>query len=243
MEEPAFADLLSRLMDYRGLSPGSLSRLVRLSEGRPGAGLDNVAPDSLRLRALAPVLGMHAADLFLAAGLAVPDDLCPLDAKAMGRVDKLAEAALGLRASQRSRLLARARSLGQEERTAAPPEDLAHRQYQPGVGALLVGMLRVRNLDPFATVHILVPMTGRYVASSVISRIGLGKGVLTPEWLADFGAVLGMSAGLLAAVTGLEVADVPRDPAVVDAADLIWEARRLVVDQVRYLIEVAKLME
>ena len=117
------------------------------------------------------------------------------------------------------------------------------RQYQPGVRALLMGMLRVRNLDSSATVQIMARMTGRYVASSVVRRIGLGKGVLTPDWLADFGAVLGLPAGCLAAVTGLEVADVPRSPAVADTAELIWEARRLTVDQVRHLIAVADVME
>jgi hypothetical protein len=45
------------------------------------------------------------------------------------------------------------------------------------------------------------------------------------------------SAGLLSAVNALEVAEVPRDPAVTDAAELIRAVRRFTLDQVKTLVE------
>lgn len=47
--------------------------------------IDGALPSGSQLRALAPALGFHAADLFVIADVPLPEDLAPLD-RAAGEV-------------------------------------------------------------------------------------------------------------------------------------------------------------
>jgi hypothetical protein len=222
---PAFVSCLGRLADYRGIALPAPERFA----GNPGSAV----------RGLAAELDMPVVDLFVLAQIPIPSDLLPVDKAAGPRIEDLVEVALDMDGAARSRLLASARSV------VAQPEVIAFDPipYGPSTGALIYALLLARNLDHHTTVRVLALLTGRWVAASVIRRIGDGYGKLTPDWLADLGTVLGIPARLLSAMTGLDVAEVPRDPAVTDAVELIWAVRRLTYDQVNTLVETAQTQE
>jgi hypothetical protein len=225
MQDHARDDCLTRLAELRG-------------SGLPDLGQLESDPTPL-LRRLAVELELPAADLFVLGHLPLPADLSPVDRMAGARVEVLVRVAIRLDGSARSRLQAAAASVV----TIPTVIDIAPIPYGPGPGALIYALLRVRNLDQFQASSILGRLTGRYVAGSVIRRMADGYVKLTPDWLADLAAVLGMSAGVLSAMTGLEVAEVPRDPGVTDCAQLIRTVRRFTRDQIESLIETASAYE
>ena len=65
---------------------------------------------------------------------------------------------------------------------------------------------------------------------------------LTPRLVTDFAALLGMDARELAALTGVQLSKGPPPPApeAVDAAVLLWEARRLSAAQAQRVSELAR---
>ena len=64
--------------------------------------LDGAQPEPSLLRALAPVLGLRAADVFVLAGVPVPDDLAPLDPAAARDISWLMNVLSRLPAQARS---------------------------------------------------------------------------------------------------------------------------------------------
>jgi hypothetical protein len=74
----SFGTRLTRLFEYRKLDLGTVARAAGVPESELAAVLGDVgAPDPSLLRQLAPALRLYTADLFVIAGLAVPDDLAP----------------------------------------------------------------------------------------------------------------------------------------------------------------------
>ncbi len=237
--------VLARLSEHRKLDVGGLSRLAEVGESEVQAEIDGVAPSPSLIRRLAPALRLNAADLFVIAGMAVPDDSAPLDAGARVWVRELIGHAVWLSPERRRRLSQLVRSLPQEDRTRPVPPPRAREQYPPGSGAMLVRLLGNRNLDWTGAVWALAHLTSGsvYLSASSIGMVGHGRKELTPDLLAGFATLLGIPADELAAITGLEPADIPpKNPAADDVAELIWEVRRLTADQVRQVCDKAKSM-
>ena len=247
-----FGALLVRLSDHRRLDLGALSQ----SDPELPAVLHGAPPSPSLLRRLGPALGLHAADLFVIAGVAVPDDLAPLDPAAGRQVPDLVRGAARLAAEQRRRLREFVRSLPQQVRTDPIPAVPASERYEPSPGALLAGMLRNRNLNWVASATTLYLLTGGVpLSAATIGMVGHGRRRLTPGLLADLATVLGIPADDLAAVTGIDRPGgaPPQRPAlpdnlhdgredcrgrsVADVAGLIWEVRRLTAGQLRQVRE------
>jgi hypothetical protein len=70
--------------------------------------------------------------------------------------------------------------------------------------------------------------------------VGRGVTELTVELVTSLGRMLDISEADLAVLTGITIPAGIRTPAAVDTAGLIWEVRRLTVDQVFRLCEEAK---
>jgi hypothetical protein len=192
---------LSRLLQRRGLGVDVLSSSVG---GRDLASvLDGGAPTPTVLRGLAPALGMHAADLFVIAGLAVPDDLAPLRKRAAGWLPSIVSAAIdepdvlpGLRDFARS-LPIRAPD--------PPPPPPVHQRYPPGFGGMLVRLLHNRSLDWTPSAKILYHLAGiGPLAAATVGMVGHDRKPLTPELVAGFATVTGIPAGDLAALIGTD---------------------------------------
>ncbi|UUU30269.1 hypothetical protein JIX56_10375 [Streptomyces sp. CA-210063] len=248
--EEDFGPLLQRLLDRRGLDPTALSRLAAsppapaLPESELRAALAGAPPSPSLLRRLAPALGLHTADLFAIAGVGIPDDLAPLDATAGSRVPYLVRDAVALPPDQRNALRRLVASLPQKQRTQPVPETPRHQQYPPGPGALLMRMIRTRNLGWTATAHTFLVLTGRYWSAATYGGVGRGRKPLTPDLVADFAALLDVPAADLEALTGVSppTTSTSPTPAVPGVAELIWDVRRLTASQLRHVGDTAEAM-
>ena len=241
---PGFDVLLARLASHQQPDIADLSRTAGIPEPELRAVLAGTVPSPSLLRRLAPALHLHAADLCVIAGVAVPDELAPLDVRAGGRVPYLVENAMSLPPEHRHRLRRLVRSLPQEKRTQPVHTPRAYEEYERGFGGVLVRMLSNRNLGWVGTARTFLYLTGRYWSASTYGMVGHGRKELTPDLLVDFATVLGIPADTLSVLTGIDLPDgiPPRNPAVVDVAELMWEVRRLTVDQVGQVGDAARAM-
>lgn len=84
----------------------------------------------------------------------------------------------------------------------------------------------------------------RPLAAAVRPQAGRDRKEVTPDLLAGFAVVLGVPVGDLAVLGGIELPgrEVRACPVPDDMAALIWELRRLTVDQVRQVINQANSM-
>ncbi|MFE2916867.1 hypothetical protein [Kitasatospora indigofera] len=242
-QPPGFGAMLAWLLDHRGLDAEALA-------DRAGSTADEIrgvvagdTPGEGLLRRLAPALGFHALDLFVLAGPVVPEDLAPLDVTAERSVRDAVVDALHLPAAGRQELLRFIRSLPQQERSSAfAPRRLV--DPADGPGARLVRMLQYRNLDWSGMAYILGLVTPTYLSTVTYGLIGTGRVELTPRLVTDFAALLGLDARELAGLTGVDLPAEPPPPApeAVDAAALLWEARRLSATQARQVSGLARAM-
>ncbi|WP_427917554.1 hypothetical protein [Streptomyces sp. cg40] len=239
---PDFDVLLARLASHRQLDIAGLASSAEIPESELRAVYEGMAPSPSALGRLAPVLNLHAADLFVIADVPVPDELAPLAAWAGGLVAGLVKDAVGLPADHRRRLSRLARSLPQESRTEPVRTPRVYERFERGPGGVLMGMVGNRNLTWTGIAHTFLSLTGRYWAASTYGGVGNGRKELTPDLLTDFATVLGVPVGTLSVLTGVDVPDGPPvpNPAAVDAAELMWDVRRLTVDQVRQVADAAR---
>lgn len=241
---PGFGVLLAKLSDRRDLDIGALARRTGVSEREIQDVLDGVVPTPSLLRQLGPALGLHAEDIFVFAGVTVPDDLAPLDAEARRWVPYVVKHAVGLPQEKRSELRHLVRSLPQREFMQSPPFPQLYDRPAGPPGALLVRMLRYRNLDWMGAARTFLLLTGRCWSASTYGMVGAGRKELSRDLIADFGTVLGIPAADLAALTSITLSEEPDppEPTAADMADLIWDLRRLTADQVRHVDEAAASM-
>jgi hypothetical protein len=242
-EATDFGVLLKRLSDRRQLDIGSLPRLADVTEREVQALFDGGEPSAAVLRRLAPVVGLHTADLFVIADVAVPDDLTPTDERAGRLVPDLVRHAVRLSPEKRNSLRRLVASLPQEERAQPAPRLPPYEDYPAGPGAMLMRMLRNRNLGWVGTAKTFLPITRRYWSAATYGCVGRGSTELTTELLIDFAAVLGIPAADLAALTGVVLSGVPSVPEpAVGTAELIWDVRRLTADQLLRVGAIAESM-
>jgi hypothetical protein len=183
---------------------------------------------------------MRSHDLFLVAGLAIPDDALHFDEEASRELPQLVKRVLTLRASDRQRLRDCARSLAEVPQTLTPKRrSLA--QYPAGFGSLLVRMLALRNLGWSSAAKVMYLMSGVYLSAATIGAVGRGVKELDPELLDGFAAVLGVPVEVLATLTGTHQKPVSRKKSrkVIETAALLWDVRHLTAEQVRQVSHLA----
>lgn len=253
MEDQNFGAVLTRLLTYRRADVPWLS----VASGVPEAGLHaviaGVPPSREQLDVLAPVLGFRPDDLYVIAGVRVPDAPVPWDAPVASEIGSFVQTTAALPQEQRSRLHRLVRDMPRE--IPDGPHRPA-RTYDPGVGgfgAMIVTMLcGNRNLSSLsATVRIVGLLTDRpgFVSPSTIHAIGWGRIPLTPDSVKGFAEVLGIAPGDLAAVTGLESPQPsdpchsdPYHPLAAEMAELLWDCRHLTSDQLVHVFQEARSM-
>lgn len=240
---PGFGVMVTRLARHRDLSIGDLSQATQVSETDLRALLDGGRPSSSMLRRLGPALGLHAADVFVLAGLPVPSDLSPWDEKAGRELDEFVRRAISLPAEHRDPFREYLRSLPAPGGSRREPVLMGYEQYPPSIGAFLVQMLRTRNLDWTRSAKVLsrIGGLGRQLAASTVSNIGHGRLEVSPTLLSAFAVVLSIRVSDLAAMFLLEAPDVvgPVNPVATFVSETIWDCRRLDAGQVRTATEVA----
>jgi hypothetical protein len=178
---------------------------------------------------------MRSHDLFLIAGLAIPDQELLFDEEAERELPQLVRRALLLGAPDRQRLRDRARSLAEVPRTLAPRKQRVYGQYPPGYGSLLVRMLALRNMGWSSAAKVMYLMSGVYLSAATIGAVGRGVKELDAELINGFAAVLGIPVAVLASLTGVHQAAESRSQptGIADTAALLWGVRHLTAVQVR----------
>ncbi|WP_377266915.1 hypothetical protein [Peterkaempfera sp. SMS 1(5)a] len=237
---PGSDALLGRLLAHRRFGLGLLSQQCEVEESELREVCRGAVPDPALLRRIALLLDLPAADLFVIAGVPVPEDLMPLDATAGGLVVALTRHVVLLPPDGRSRLRQYVRTLPQERRTVPVGALRSFERYPTGFGGVLLRMLANRNLGWTHSAQVFSVLTGLYVSAATIGAVGRGRVKVTHDLLRDFAVVLGFPVGDLAAMAG-PVAEVGGLPARLplqytagpDMAGLIRELSRLTADQIR----------
>jgi hypothetical protein len=230
--------MVARLSKRRGQTVDSLLRAATVDQSEIEAAFDGGVSGASALRRLAPVLGVHPADLFILAGLDVPSDLAPAAAPAGSILDHLVKTALRLPIEQREQLLGAARSMPLAK--PATPIVWEPDRFPYGPGAVIVRLLRNRNLDSLNSAKILYRLAGiGPLAAATINVVGLGRKELSPELLSGFATVLSYRVEDLTALIDIDLPQAfpPADTASRQVAELIWEVRHLSADQLRALQE------
>ncbi|MFJ6200003.1 helix-turn-helix domain-containing protein [Micromonospora sp. NPDC092111] len=235
---------MTRLLEHRKLSPLDLARRTGVGAQEVRAFLNGATPNPVLLRQLASTVDLHAADLLVIAALPVPDELAPLDAAAGRLAATLVGHTIRLPALHRHQLRQAVRALPQETRTQSVPPLSPREQYPPGPGGLILHMLRNRNLDWIGAAKCLARLTPHYLAASTLGMIGHGRKELTSDLLVSFATLLAVPADDLAALTGIAIphGQTSINAAASDAARLIWDIRRLTVDQTQQILDEAASM-
>jgi hypothetical protein len=219
-----------------------LSRLVRSQDEDLLCDVDRTSVEEL-VDLLANRLGVQRLDLFLVAGLAVPDGDVPFDGIGSGALPRLVSRALRLPGSARGRLREFAQSLPVVSTSAIPQWDVlpSGERYPPGFGSLLVRMLALRNMGWSAAAHVLREMSGVYLSAATIGAIGRGVRGFDPEIIAGIAVVLGTPVNVLATLMDVDVAigDHVHSPEKSDVAGLLWDVRQLTEIQVREVLDLA----
>jgi transcriptional regulator with XRE-family HTH domain len=207
-----------------------LARDAGVSSAELAAVIKNgVVPSPDLLRKLAPALDIHTADLFVIAGLPVPDDLASAWPTSPWDVGSILRAAIRMNADQRSRLEALVSSLTVQPRTGSAPAD----DYPDTPGALVLRLLRNRNIRPYNARILKAVGDGPYVSDSTVAGLGPGRVVITAQYVTAFAYLLGYPPGDVVAVTGVGpvVENAKIHPASAEIAALAWQARRLSSEQ------------
>ena len=222
--------MVASLAQQAGVSSSALDDLLEGAEP---------SPDMLLL--LAPALGIHAADMFVIAGLRVPQDLASAWPTSPWDVGSLVEYAVRLPASRVGELDELIRSLPIHARTDPAPDD----DYPEGPGALLLRLQRNRNIRPYRAIVLAAVGGGPYVSAATVAGLGPGHVVLTPQYVTAFAHVLGYAPEDVVALAGVGpvFADAHVHPASAELAALAWNARRLTSDQLSHVVHVAMRME
>ena len=184
------------------------------------------------MRRLAPALGWHAADLFVLAGRELPADLAPTDPKA--DPGQIAWDYWALPPA-RPLLLAAARAMPQQRLVGPLPPPV--RPFPENETAAIIGrLIHHRNLGYYSAAKLLFFSGGPYLSTSTVNMIGRGGKALDPQLVSGFAHPLGIPVGDLAALCDIEMTpDIPAPEHADGLSELMWEGRRLTVDQIREL--------
>ncbi|MEU8332915.1 hypothetical protein [Micromonospora sp. NPDC048839] len=228
--------MVARLSANRGQNVGSLMRAAQVDQAELEAAFKGDASNPSVLRRLAPALGLHAADLFVLAGLDVPSDLAPFAAPADSILDQVVRTALRLPLDRCQQLLGVARSMS----PPAPIAPIARKRdpFPYGPGAVIVRLLRNRNLNNLNSAKALYRLAGiGPLSAATIHLVGNGRKQLSPELLSGFATVLSFRVEDLAALIDVELPQScpPADARTSQVAELIWEVRHLRSDQLHAL--------
>ncbi|GAB3831829.1 hypothetical protein GCM10027610_022820 [Dactylosporangium cerinum] len=194
-------------------------------------------PSPALVRKLAPALDIHAADLFVIAGLPVPDDLASAWPTAPWDVGSILRHAISMNAGQCRQLETLVRSLPEQPRSGPAPTD----DYLDTPGALLLRLLRNRNIRPGNADILAAVGDGPYVPSFTVAELGHGRVVITPQYVTAFAHMLGYQPSDVVALTGVGpvVEDARVHPASKEIAALAWQARRLSNEQLSEVMAAA----
>jgi hypothetical protein len=137
-----------------------LARKAGVTSAELGELISGAEPSRQIVELLAPALGIRTADMFVIVGLPVPLDLAAAGPTSPWDVRSVVQAAAEMTPPQRSRLNELIRSQQASPRTVPAAAD----DYPDGPGALLLRMLRNRNIRPQCARELMEVGGGPYVS-------------------------------------------------------------------------------
>jgi hypothetical protein len=223
--EASVESMAPTLAEESGVPPAELHALLEGAEPSPEA-----------VRRLAPALGIHTADMFVIAGLRVPDDEAATWSKLGDGIDVsfVLKRALKMSPELRHQLDESVRSMPAQTPTAPAPPD----NFPEGPGAMLIRLLRNRNIRPH-NARLLHDISGcLYVSDSTVWLLGPGHTTITRPFVTAFALLLGYGYDDMAGLIGFgPAAESSRvHPAGAEIAALAWNARRLTSEQLRHAL-------
>lgn len=242
MEIPEYLrsnDLLASL-SLRRIRDSVRISMLHPDSGEGGGDFVSVLSGDEFLGWMARETGFKILDLCLIAGIDMPDELLSFDKEAGRMIPQVIRRFLSLPESGRQSLLVEARTLANEPRRMFTASKLEIAERPLGFGSLLVQMLALRNLGWSSGSKVMYLMSGTYVSAATIGAIDRGSVELDAQLLSGFSAMLGIPFPVLSSLTGMRVEnlDSSRTAEVIDAAQLIWEARYLNETQMRKMLNV-----
>ncbi|MEV0809730.1 hypothetical protein [Micromonospora sp. NPDC050200] len=236
MVGPGSGTALGRLLAHRWPEAAATAGALR---PELDAVLTGGAASPSLVRQLAPMLGLHTADLFVVAGLDLPQDLVPASGTRPWDVGTVLERAAKVAPQSLRRLREFVRSLP-EHPPAWPPVGPRYR-YGLGPGEMMLWLLRNRNIGPYDPKLLYLIGDGPMVSAFTMAKLGPGRTRLTPQYVTSFATVLGIPDDDLAAVAGVAAATDPRlHRNHVELARLAWDARRLTGEQLSEVLDLAR---
>ena len=245
---PAFGDLLTRLLEHRRLDVSDLSRVSGIPEANLGSVVSGAPPSAWQLNALASALGIRVADLYVIADVPVPPALAPLDPAVGSKAVDIVQIAMALPSGQRARVRGLIEQAPQAARGDPSGPSQVYNQREAGFGAMLANLLcgnrNLRSLTAAARALALLTSGRMYLSAATISGIGRNRVPITPKLLVGFATVLGIPAGDLAAVVGVEIVEssCPENLLAAEMASLLWDCRRLTAAQAEHVHDEAQAM-
>jgi hypothetical protein len=246
VERSPFGIRLERLLVRRRPTPQThldqmvavLARDAGVAVAELDAVIEGAEPSQELLRQLGPALGIHTADMFVIAGLAVPLDLASAWKTSPWHVGSLLPYALNLEPQQRSQLDELVRSFPHRTPTAPGPTD----DYPEGPGALMLRLLKNRNMRPYSARILYAVGGGPYVSESTVAMLGPAKVVMTAQYVTAFAHLLGYTPTDMVALAGVgpAVEDLQVHPASREIAALAWAARHLSSDEIAQVMQAAR---
>jgi hypothetical protein len=218
-----------------------LARKSGVSNSELDAVIKGAQPSPEIIQELGPALDIRIPDMFVIAGLPVPPDVASAWPTSPWNVGSIVRYALEMGPEQRGRLDELVRSLPMQPRPEPAPAD----DYPDGPGALLLRLLKNRNIRPY-NAYVLAKVGGRpYVSDATVAGLGPGMVVITPQYVTAFAHLLGYDPEDMVALTGVgPVSEHARaHPASREIATLAWNARRLSGDQLRQVLQAAREMQ
>ncbi|MFF3610068.1 hypothetical protein [Streptomyces sp. NPDC002463] len=184
---------------------------------------------------LADGVGMRKYDLFLVAGLTVPDSALAFDKASQRELPQLVRLALSLSTSSRRQLRDFVQSVNDLPMDSHSRDVPAFESYPPGFGSLLVRMLGLRNLGWSSAAKVMYLMSGVHLSAATIGAVGRGAKELDAEILSGFSAVLGIPIETLSVMTGVQraVERCKTSERNADVAALLWDIRHFAAGQVQ----------
>ncbi|NUR74183.1 MAG: hypothetical protein HOU81_25520 [Hamadaea sp.] len=223
------------LVEY---SAGMLARTTDISYPDLREVLHGSTPNDEMLRRLGPALGIHAADLFVIAGLEVPIDLAPAGPTSPWDVRQIVRTALTMSAGRRVEFGELIQSLPVEPRTDPMPMF----GYPDGPGGMLLRLVRNRNIRPWCARILHAVGDGPYVDDSTVAMLGSGRVVITPQYVTAFAHLCGYAPEEMVALVGVgpAITSTRAHPASAEIAALAWNARGLTSDQIEHAVEAVR---
>jgi hypothetical protein len=217
------------------------SRVTRLLDRR-GVTVDfEVAePDDDVLRRLAPITGLHTADLYALAGRTLPDELAPAELTEPWDVGSLIGGhTYGLDAAARARL--RGFVDGLPARPVVRSRPFPSDGQELTAGTMLRRLLANRNLKVRNSLLTALG-DGPYMSTSTYWMALAERVPLSDHYVNAFARTVGIPVGDLAVLIDREVTEMPWDgprPWPHDLVELAWAARRLDDEQIRAAMDYA----